>query len=281
MSSNGNGFGFSSGSCWNSGWNTSDTTTTNVSDTKTKTKTKGDGETSGDSHTTGMSRTINVTREIKTVQNCMQRLERRCNVSKQTAVSACGIAAVMSYRIVQIEHICNKQSSSLFCGDAAYGGQSYANSWSCNARESDSKNLLTYLSYFRHPWLEYTAPEGSSLENQIVSPSMMVSGRDLPTLLSLPQRSVPGMQVMTMAEFGRNFPREFKPKRPLFFGNVMHMGNVEATQMVFDLDRFASHCFICGASGSGKSNTTYNLLDAFHCRKDEKGTSRPYSFSGD
>lgn len=278
-SSNGNGFGFSSGSCWNSGWNTSDTTTTNVSDTKTKTTTKGDGETSGDSHTSGMSRTINVTREIKTVQNCMQRLEaemQRIETNRSFGMWNCCCYVISDN--AELTYMATSSLQSLLCGDAAYGGQSYANSWSCNARESDSENLLTYLSYFRHPWLEYAAPGGSSLENQIVSPAMMVSGRDLPTLLSLPQRSVPGMQVMTMAEFGRNFPREFKPKRPLFFGNVMHMGNVEATQMVFDLDRFASHCFICGASGSGKSNTTYNLLDAFHCRKDEKGCPAPIPF---
>lgn len=118
---------------------------------------------------------------------------------------------------------------SLFCGDAAYGRQSYANSWSCIIREDDGRNLLTYLSYMRHPWLKYHAPADSSLEDQIIALSMMVSGRDLPTLLSLPQRSVPGVQVMTMAEFGRNFPRSFRPKRPLLFGKVMHMGHEEDT----------------------------------------------------
>lgn len=266
-SSNGSssGFGFSSGSCWNSGWNSSDTTTKNITDTKTRTKTKGDGEVSGDSHTTGMSRTINVTREIKTVQNCMQRLEaemQRIETNRSFGMWNCCCYVISEDE--ELTYMASSSLQSLFCGDAAYGGQSHANSWSCIAKENASRNMLTYLSYLRHPWLKYSAPADSSLEDQIIAPSMMVSGRDLPTLLSLPQRSVPGVQVMSMAEFGRNFPRDFNPKRPMMFGNVMHMGNIEATRMRFDLDRFSSHCFICGASGSGKSNTTYNLLEEFH-----------------
>lgn len=61
---------------------------------------------------------------------------------------------------------------SLFCGDAAYGGQSYANSWSCIIREDDGRNLLTYLSYMRHPWLKYHAPADSSLGDQICLPEL-------------------------------------------------------------------------------------------------------------
>jgi len=268
FSSNGNGFGFSSGSCWNSGWNTSDSTSSTSTDSSTSTRTSGDAETSGDTHTTGMSRTINLTREIKMVQNSMQRLDaeiKRIETNRSFGMWNCCAYVISDSSEMTFMGASSLQS--LLCGDAAYGGQSYANSWSCIARGSDARNLLTSLSYMQHPWMEFVAPANSSLVNQIVSTSMMVSGRDLPTLLSLPRRSIPGMQVMTMAEFGRNFPRDFKPARPMEFGNVMHMGKTEATKMKFDLDRFASHCFICGASGSGKSNTTYNLLNEFFKNK--------------
>ena len=106
--------------------------------------------------------------------------------------------------------------------------------------------------------------EGSSMAPQVISPSIMVSGRDLPTLLNLPRRSVPGIQVMSMAEFGRNIAPYKAGTRVIDFGKIVYMGNEENNPMRFDLDRFASHCFICGAAGSGKSNTTYNLLETFH-----------------
>lgn len=267
-SAHGDGFGFNTGSCWNSGWNKADTVTENTGTAKGDVKTFGDGEQHGDAHTTGMSRTINLTREIKMVQNSMLRLN--AEIQRIEANRGFGMWNCCCYVISDSSEMTYMGASSLqslLCGDAAYGGQSYTNSWSCIAKHEDSRNLLTSLSYMQHPWLEYVSPEGCSVEKQIVSPSMMVSGRDLPTLLSLPKRSVPGMQVMTMAEFGRNFPRDFTPARPIEFGNVMHMGSMEATKMKFDLDRFAAHCFICGASGSGKSNTTYNLLNIFYKNK--------------
>ena len=41
------------------------------------------------------------------------------------------------------------------------------------------------------------------------------------------------------------------------------MGNVEASVVNLDLNSFTSHCFITGSTGSGKSNTTYCLLEKF------------------
>ena len=39
------------------------------------------------------------------------------------------------------------------------------------------------------------------------------------------------------------------------------MGVVENTRVKMDLDLLASHCFITGSSGSGKSYATYQLLE--------------------
>jgi len=267
-SANGNGFGFSSGSCWNSGWNTSDTNTQTMTDTKNIGTAKGSGEQAGDTHTIGLSRTINITRDIKTVMNCMQRLDaeiQRIETNRSFGMwnSCCYVVADS----LEVSSVAASSLQSLLGGDAAYGGNSYINLWSCIVDAQNSRNLLCSLSYMQHPHLTYKPDPMSSVEEQIVTPSMMVSGRDLPTLLSLPRRSVPGMQVRTMAEFGRNFPRDFKPKRKMEFGNIMHMGKMEDTRISFNVDSFAAHCFICGASGSGKSNTTYNLLEEFHQRK--------------
>ncbi len=258
-------FGFNSGSCWNTGWNTSDGTTNSTSTTTGTQKSKGDSEQNGDSHTTGSSRTVNLTREIKMVQNSMQRLDaeiQRIETNRGFGMWNCCCYVVADD--MTVTSTCASSLHSLLSGDAAYGGSSYINSWNCHSQRQNAANFLTSISYMCHPQLLYQPVSGSSVAPQMITPAMMVSGRDLPTLLNLPRRSVSGVQVTTMAEFGRNFPREFKPRRPMRFGNVMHMGRTEKTEMLFDLDRFSSHCFICGASGSGKSNTTYNLLQEFY-----------------
>lgn len=264
FSASGDGFGFSNGSCWNSGWNTSDTETSSTAVNEGTQSGEATGEASGDSHTIGLSRTVNLTREIKMVQNCMQRLDAEIKrIEENRGFGMWNCCCYVIADDIDVASVASSSLQSLLCGDAAYGGNSYINFWSCVAQWNKSENILKSLSYMRHPVLMYSSEPTSSVDPQMITPSMMVSGRDLPTLLSLPRRSVPGLQVMTMAEFGRNFPRDFLPKRRIEFGNVMHMGNLESTKMVFDLDRFASHCFICGASGSGKSNTTYNLLQEF------------------
>lgn len=265
---NGNGYGFSSGSCWNSGWSSSDSTSQNIGTTQGTQSGKGEGEVSGDSHTTGLSRTINLSREIKTVQNCLQRLEaeiQRIETNRGFGMWNC--CCYVLANDINTASVASSSLQSLLCGDAAYGGNSYINLWSCAVQKDDSQQILKYLSYMSHPILSFSPDSSSDVGAQMIRPSLVVSGRDLPTLLNLPRRSVPGLQVLSMAEFGRNFPADFMPKRRIEFGNVMHMGIFETTKMLFDLDRFASHCFICGAAGSGKSNTTYNLLQVFYENK--------------
>lgn len=66
-----------------------------------------------------------------------------------------------------------------------------------------------------------------------------------------------------MAEFGRTVVYENKiPERKIDFGSIYHMGITEDTRVNMDLDLLASHCFITGSSGSGKSYATYQLLES-------------------
>lgn len=260
---------FSSGSMWNSGTSTSEGTSSSTAESQSTNVTDGSSDTEGTTKTAGKSKTITLNREIKTVQTCMKRLD--AEIQRIEDNRCFGLWNCCCYVISDTLETATMASSSLqalMTGDADYGSNSYNNFWIGKSDELDVKNILLYLSNMQHPLLKLPNPANSDVGEQIVSPTMMVSGRDLPTLLSLPARSVQGLQVLTMAEFGRNFPKEFNPsgQKRIEFGNVIHMGEEESTQMVFNLDSFASHCFICGASGSGKSNTTYNLLNEFYKR---------------
>lgn len=260
---------FNSGSMWNSGSNKSEGTTSSNSDTEGTTKTDGSTDTEGTTKTVGKSRTISLNREIKTVQTCMKRLDAEIQrIEENRCFGLWNCCCYVISDTLETATMASTSIQTLMTGDAEYGSNSYNNFWIGKADKDDVKNILLYLSNMQHPLLRLPNFQNSDVGEQIVSPTMMVSGRDLPTLLNLPQRSVQGMQVLTMAEFGRNFPREFNPvgQKRIEFGNVIHMGEEESTQMIFNLDSFASHCFICGASGSGKSNTTYNLLNELHKR---------------
>ena len=81
--------------------------------------------------------------------------------------------------------------------------------------------------------------------------------------MGFPKKSVSGLAVVEMAEFGRSVVYENKvPQRKIEFGSIYHMGVTEKTRVQMDLDLLASHCFITGSSGSGKSYATYQLLES-------------------
>ena len=87
----------------------------------------------------------------------------------------------------------------------------------------------------------------------------VVSGLELPLHIGLPTKSVIGLPVIEHAEFGRNVQ---SAERGIALGTLYHMGQAEKDQSVdLSVDSLASHTFVTGSTGSGKSNTIYHLLD--------------------
>ena len=114
--------------------------------------------------------------------------------------------------------------------------------------------------------------EYGAYDSQIVTPTNMITGNELPIILGLPKKSVNGVSVIEMAEFGRSVVYEKLPSRTIEFGSIYHMGRIDGvdtkvkddkgTRVPMNLDLLSSHCFITGSSGSGKSYATYELLDS-------------------
>ena len=101
------------------------------------------------------------------------------------------------------------------------------------------------------------------VESQTVNPCSLISGNEMPYIMGLPHHSVPGVTVLNMAEFGRNvrFSSGAPRGKKVELGQVYHMGEKETARVKLNLESFRSHCFITGSTGSGKSNTTYRILD--------------------
>ena len=78
----------------------------------------------------------------------------------------------------------------------------------------------------------------------------------------LPTRSVHGLPIIEHAEFGRNVPDEAMPDEDkMNLGKIYHMGKEEAAGLLLNRQAMASHTFITGSTGTGKSNAVYHLLD--------------------
>ncbi len=81
-------------------------------------------------------------------------------------------------------------------------------------------------------------------------------------LLNLPRKSVNGVMVTEMAEFGRNvLVNSTIDQRIIEIGNIFHMGQIENAPVSLNINSLTSHCFVTGSTGSGKSNTVYKLIE--------------------
>ena len=266
------GIHFNSGKGQTQGTSSATGSTSGSSTSETSSESYGSGDSQSTGSTTGANRSLTMNRDNKAVQNLLAKIDehiKRINASQTFGMwnSACYMIA----DDVATATMGTSTLASLFSGDSAAAPRAYCNQWDATSPKERSR-VLEYLQSLRHPVIKLTMlqeiTDGSGkvstvpYQTEQITPAMMISGKEIPTLMGLPRKSVPGIVVDSMAEFGRNISEVWKAKvkRPVTFGNIYHMGQMEKTMTVFDLDTFASHMFICGSSGSGKSNTTYNLL---------------------
>ncbi len=240
---------------------------------------QGSGASHGTANTHGSNRSLTMNRSNKSVMNLLEKINahvERINASQTFGMwnSACYLIA----DDVATATMGTSTLASIFSGDSKSAPRAYCNQWDATNKK-EREQVVRYLQYLQHPVFDLKMtltmkdkdnnPVPMEMTSQQVTAAMMISGKEIPTMMGLPRKSVPGVVADSMAEFGRNIPEKWKNevKRPIPFGKIYHMGQPDQSQTVLDLDAIASHMFICGASGSGKSNTTFNLLEELIDRK--------------
>lgn len=265
--------GFSDGG-WNFGWGGSDgysngsfdsytsgnSFTQSFSDSTGSSSTE--GMTKGETKTTGASKTITMNFENKGVEILIERAQAQLERFK--VCESFGMWEFCSYFLSKDIHttaLAGNTYKALMTGNESNIESAHLNIWSLNQSDSINK-IMDYVLHLVHPQAEMPSFEGGYAK-QLVTPTNLVSGNELPLIMGLPKKSVSGLAVVEMAEFGRSVVYENKlPKRYIEFGNIYHMGVIEMPRVKMDLDLLSSHCFITGSSGSGKSYATYQLLES-------------------
>ena len=149
---------------------------------------------------------------------------------------------------------------SLTQGKESFGEQSAINVWNGQDEQDAEKirGILSNLRYLRHPRFV----QNYDVNEEPVTATTIVSGAEFARALSFPQKSVSGFPVFKCARFGRNISMfEDKITDPVWIGHMYHMREVDETSPVTLSRRsFASHVFVTGSTGSGKSNTVFRIL---------------------
>ncbi len=264
VSMGGGGFGMNNG--------TMDSTTNGYSSGRSwsQSVTEGSADTSGtgtnqsNTETSGTSRTLTIEHQNKAVVVLLNQIDEQMERIK--ACEVFGVWECAAYFVaddIQSSVVAANTYQALMLGEDTGVENSFVNVWDFKTRDN-RKKVLDYIRYGLHPVIEI-APE-AEFNKQFVTPATYISGRELPLLMGLPHKSVTGLTVSEIAEFGRNVfvHNARKGAKTIRLGNVYHMGKTEHTSVDLDLNSFTSHCFITGSTGSGKSNTSYCLLEKFY-----------------
>ena len=153
-------------------------------------------------------------------------------------------------------------------GEQSFMTRAAVNLWDGEEDAEDAAVILDSVRHLRHPlfglrsdlmddsWLMYPA---------LVTPSAVLSGKELAKSLNFPRKSVSGLPVLESVAFGREV-QKFSPCAPsdrdIAIGRIYHMRHEEKTPVLLDMDSLTAHTFITGSTGTGKSNTVYLLLDS-------------------
>lgn len=218
-------------------------------------------------NTLGENRTFTINYENKSITGMMDHIEE--HLKRIKICESFGLWDCSAYFIAEdsVAMTAASMYHSLMTGETSQIEKSFVNFWNYSTEREKIHSIKTYLMQGYHPLMELPATrEKDNIASQLVSPAAMVSGKELPLLLSFPRASVPGIMVDNIASFGRSIILAGeRPEREIELGCVMHKGEISPEYKVtLDLDLLTSHCFITGSTGSGKSNTTAQLISQFY-----------------
>lgn len=160
---------------------------------------------------------------------------------------------------------------SLMSGENSGREVSAINSWRRNNANTEGNylDLMRYLSRFIHPKFCYGVRDKYML---LTDATTSVSGKELGLHLGLPRASVPGLPVIEHAEFGKEVISyqvirknvSNRPEDRITIGKIFDLGRITNKIVELNNKSLNMHTFITGSTGSGKSNTVYQMLAELH-----------------
>ena len=214
------------------------------------------------------SRTLTTTTENKSVTDLLKLLDEV--IKRTNEFDSYGMWNVAGYFIsddMSTAEIAASNYRSLMNGENSGREVSAINSWRRNGIvNGDFSDLTTYLSRFVHPQFCYWGNNG------LITASTSISGKELGLHLGLPRATIPGLPVIEHAEFGKEVvtyrlfskERNLKPEDRITLGKVFDLGQIIDKEVELDNKSLNMHTFITGSTGSGKSNTVYQMLTELH-----------------
>ncbi|WP_232473332.1 ATP-binding protein [Brachyspira sp. SAP_772] len=225
---------------------------------RSDTDTKDSSTSEGTSKTTGNDKSLQVTSENKMVTNILDKIDSQLERINECAdVGVWNSAAYFITDNVQTNRVVSSMYQSLIRGEGSSVEIGAINLW--NDENRNRIEVLNYISKMYHPMfhIDDTMPN--------FSPAVTISSMELAIQAGLPQKSVAGVPVIKYTPFSREIVSydNIDDRNSINIGKIFHFGKEENREVNLNLKSLASHTFITGSTGSGKSNTIYNIISKF------------------
>lgn len=225
---------------------------------RSDTDTKDSSTSEGTSKTTGNDKSLQITSENKMVTNILDKIDSQLERINECAdVGVWNSAAYFITDNVQTNRVVSSMYQSLIRGEGSSVETGSINLW--NDENRNRTEVLNYISKMYHPMfhIDDTMPN--------FSPAVTISSMELAIQAGLPQKSVAGLPVIKYTTFSREIVSydNIDDRNSINIGKIFHFGREENREVNLNLQSLASHTFITGSTGSGKSNTIYNIISKF------------------
>lgn len=242
------------------------TTTESTSENRSYTSGTSIGDTYGmnqsNTETKGMQRgnSQNITMNIenKSISNILEKLDIQFERIKE--FESLGLWECAAYFVSENSYTSEIAASTykaLMSGTNTGVEVSAVNSWSDKEKVNE---IRKYIKNFYHPLFLYNNVSQISIP---VTPTVTVSGNELALHIGFPRKSVPGFPVIEHVDFAKEVMTSNNEKvfGSINLGNIYNMGTETKTKVRLNRESLAMHTFITGSTGSGKSNTIYEILE--------------------
>lgn len=221
--------------------------------------------------TIGADEGITQTFKNYSIQHALEILELQ--MKRYDLASALGMWDFCAYVLSEDRNVANNVAHTYLAltqGKESYMSQAAVNLWRGDLGEqsADAAAICSYLRELRHPVFALSPAlldqhPSFSVYPATVDATAALSGKELAYSLNFPKKSVPGLPVIECASFGRNVSTfdGTQPQQGLCIGKVFHMHREERIKTFLSKDSLASHTFVTGSTGAGKTNTVCRILD--------------------
>ena len=218
----------------------------NWSDSSNQSTTEANGTTNSSGE--GMT----VTMHNKTVEDMLERINKQ--LKRMDEFESLGMFECAAYFTSEDQYAAEMAAATykaLMRGENSGVEVAAINLWGQGQQQTEQ--VGQYVANFIHPVFWYNGPAGRLQ----VTPCSLVSGNELAIHMGLPRRS-----VVEHADFGKEVVsyNQKEEGAELLLGKIFNMGSVCKNTVRLNRNSLAMHTFVTGSTGSGKSNTVYEIL---------------------